>query len=36
MNINAGSVEIGPFTTAGIYHIYCSVHVGMNLTVVVQ
>jgi glucan phosphoethanolaminetransferase (alkaline phosphatase superfamily) len=36
VNINGGSVEIGPFTTAGIYHIYCSIHVGMNLTVVVQ
>ncbi len=28
--------EIGPFTTAGIYHLYCSIHVGMNLTIVVQ
>lgn len=35
-DINGGSLEIGPFTTAGIYHIYCSVHVGMNLTIVVQ
>ncbi len=35
-DINGGSFEIGPFTTAGIYHIYCSVHVGMNLTIVVQ
>ena len=34
--INGGSLEIGPFTTAGTYHIYCSVHVGMNLTIVVQ
>jgi plastocyanin len=36
LNIAGGSVEIGPFSTAGVYHIYCSVHVGMNLTVVVQ
>lgn len=36
LNINGGSAEIGPFTTAGIYHLYCSVHHGMNLTVVVQ
>jgi hypothetical protein len=35
-DINGGSLEIGPFTTAGTYHIYCSVHVGMNLTIVVQ
>ena len=31
-DINGGSFEIGPFTTAGIYHLYCSIHVGMNLT----
>ena len=30
------SLEIGPFTTAGIFHIYCIIHQGMNLTVVVQ
>jgi plastocyanin len=27
---------IGPFATAGIYHIYCTLHPGMNLTIVVQ
>lgn len=27
---------IGPFNTAGTFHYYCSVHVGMNLIVVVQ
>jgi plastocyanin len=27
---------IGPFTTAGTYHLYCTVHPGMNLTVIVQ
>jgi plastocyanin len=26
---------IGPFNTAGTFHYYCSVHVGMNLAVVV-
>lgn len=36
MQINGTSVEIGPFTTAGTYHIYCTVHQGMNLTVIVQ
>jgi hypothetical protein len=35
-DINGGSLEIGPFTTAGTYHLYCSLHVGMNLTIVVQ
>ena len=32
----SGSLEIGPFTTAGIFHIYCTIHQGMNLTIVVQ
>lgn len=27
---------IGPFTTAGIYDIFCTVHPGMNLTVTVK
>jgi plastocyanin len=30
------SVAIGPFTTAGTYHIYCTNHTGMTLTIVVQ
>jgi plastocyanin len=30
------SHQIGPFTTAGTFHYYCSVHPGMNLTVTVQ
>jgi len=36
VDITSGSKEIGPFTIAGVYHIYCTVHPGMNLTVVVQ
>ncbi|HEX7737965.1 MAG TPA: hypothetical protein VF458_24175 [Ktedonobacteraceae bacterium] len=36
IQISSGSIEVGPFTTAGTYHIYCKVHVGMNLTVIVQ
>lgn len=28
--------SIGPFHTAGTYHLYCTVHPGMNLTVIVQ
>jgi plastocyanin len=27
---------IGPFTTAGIFHLYCSVHPDMELTVIVH
>ena len=36
VNISSGSVDIGPFTTAGTFHIYCSVHPGMNLVVNVK
>jgi plastocyanin len=36
LQVNGNSVEIGPFATAGTYHIFCTVHQGMNLTVVVQ
>jgi plastocyanin len=28
--------SIGPFSTAGTFHLYCTVHPGMNLTVLVQ
>jgi len=27
---------IGPFAAAGTYHLYCTIHPGMNLTVIVQ
>jgi len=27
---------IGPFTTAGTFNLYCTVHPGMNLTIIVQ
>lgn len=36
VQISGGSKQIGPFNTAGTYHIYCSVHVSMNLTVNVK
>jgi plastocyanin len=36
VNGTGKSVEIGPFTTAGTYHIYCSIHSGMMLTITVQ
>jgi plastocyanin len=28
--------SFGPFNTAGTFHLYCTVHEGMNLTVIVQ
>lgn len=30
------SSPLGPFTTSGTFHYYCTVHPGMNLTVTVQ
>lgn len=37
MQINGNSSQtIGPFTTAGTFKLYCTIHSGMNLTVVVQ
>lgn len=36
VSLNNNTVVLGPFTTPGTYHIYCTVHPGMNLTVVVQ
>jgi plastocyanin len=34
---NSGqSQTVGPFNASGTYHIYCSVHPGMNLTVTVS
>ncbi len=36
VQMSGNSVTVGPFTTAGTYHILCSVHRGMNLTVIVQ
>lgn len=36
VQVNGKSVEIGPFNTAGTFHIYCTIHPGMNLTVIVQ
>ncbi len=31
-----GSATIGPFNTAGTFKLYCTVHPGMNLTVIVK
>ncbi len=37
VSIGANNSEtIGPFTSAGSFKIYCTIHPGMNLTVVVQ
>lgn len=36
VHLKGNSVTIGPFTTAGTYHIFCSLHQGMNLTIIVQ
>jgi plastocyanin len=36
VTVNGNSLAIGPFTIAGTYHIYCLIHSGMMLTVIVQ
>jgi hypothetical protein len=36
LDLKGGSITIGPFTTAGVFHLYCPIHRGMNLTIVVQ
>jgi plastocyanin len=37
LQLNGNSKQqIGPFTMAGTYHLYCTLHLGMNLTVIVQ
>jgi plastocyanin len=36
VDVNGNSVEIGPFNTAGTFHLYCTIHPGMNLTIIVQ
>jgi len=36
VQVSSGTVEIGPFATAGTFHIYCSVHQNMNLQITVK
>lgn len=36
LRVNGNSVEIGPFTAAGTYRIYCVIHSGMELMIIVQ
>jgi len=35
VQISGGSIDIGPFTTPGTYHIFCTVHLNMVLTIFV-
>jgi plastocyanin len=36
VGLKGNSVTIGPFATAGTYHIFCVIHRGMELTIIVQ
>lgn len=36
VQVTSSTISIGPFTTAGTYHIECTVHPNMNLTVIVN
>lgn len=31
-----GAQQAGPFNTAGTFHVYCTIHPGMNLAITVQ
>lgn len=33
--LSGNTVEIGPFTTPGTYYIFCTIHVGMDLVILV-
>ena len=36
LQVNEGSITIGPFNTAGTFYLYCTIHPGMTLKVIVQ
>jgi len=36
LDLKGGSAHIGPFPTAGVFHLYCTIHQGMTLTIVVE
>jgi plastocyanin len=36
VQVTTSTIQIGPFTTAGTFHIYCTVHPGMQVTVYVK
>lgn len=35
VQLASSPISIGPFTTAGTYHIFCTTHPNMNLTIIV-
>jgi plastocyanin len=37
VNFNGSDThDIGPFTTAGTFHVFCTIHADMNLTITVK
>jgi len=36
LSISGGSQAVGPFTTAGTFHLFCTIHSGMQINVVVS
>lgn len=36
VQVNGNTIQIGPFNTSGTFHLFCTIHSGMNLTVIVQ
>jgi plastocyanin len=36
VDLNNNTATVGPFTAPGTYHIYCTLHPGMSLTIIVQ
>jgi plastocyanin len=36
VQVNDNTVVLGPFSAPGTYHLYCTVHPGMVLTIIVQ
>jgi plastocyanin len=36
LNVNGGTIQVGPFNTAATFHIFCSIHAGMQLTIIVK
>ena len=36
VKLSSDSTTIGPFNTAGTFHIFCTLHQGMSLTIIVQ
>ena len=35
-NITGGSTAVGPFTQAGTFNLYCTIHAGMEIKVIVS